>query len=60
MAERWVVKRNTGVVAKKKHVRGSQEPDHNEFFKPRPTAIAMKNRNLKDPFNVVWKSGDDL
>ena len=66
MAERWGVDRSTGVVGKKKHGRGTKEPERptsisrNEFLKPLPPHIAIKDRKLKDPFNVLWPSDDDL
>jgi len=65
MAERWVVNRSTGAVAKKKDGRGSREPerpmyiDRSGFVKPPPPHIAIKDRNRKDPFNVLWASDDD-
>jgi len=66
MAERWGVDRNTGAAAKKKNLRGAKETeqpmhlDRNEFIKPRPPNITLAQRELKDPFNVLWASDDEL
>jgi hypothetical protein len=66
MAERWGVDRSTGAVAKKKNVRCAKETDHpmylerNDFLKHRPPNISLAQRELKDPFNVLWASDDEL